>query len=93
MTISVTYTGQLAEAAGRSDESVDVDPGATLATLLDTVTDRHGDKFTNMLRDGSGSLRSTVLVVLDGTQATGDRESLPLDGVNEIMFMTPIAGG
>ena len=93
MTISITYTGQLAEAAGTAEESVDLNPGATLVTLLDTVTAKHGEKFTNLLRDDSGALRSTVLVALDGAQATGDRDSLSLDGVRELVFMTPIAGG
>lgn len=93
MILSITYTGQLAEAAGASEESIDLDPDATLATLLNNIFAVHGEKFTNLLRDDSGALRSTVLVAIDGTQATGNREALSLNGVRELVFMTPIAGG
>ena len=93
MNISLTYTGQLDEAAGTSGEAIHLDPPATLATLLSTIAMSHGNKFENLLQDSSGALRPTVLVAIDGTQATGDRETLSLDGVREIVFMTPIAGG
>jgi len=75
-TITITYTGQLAEAAGVSTEEFEPDPGATLGSLIDTLAGKHGHKFASLLRDDAGRLRSTLLVALDGTQATGDRETL-----------------
>jgi len=91
--ITITYTGQLAEAAGASTEELELEPGATLGGLVDELAKNHGAKFASLLRDDSNRLRSSLLVALDGTQATGDREALALDEVRELMFMTPIAGG
>ncbi len=91
--MTVTYTGQLAVTAGASEETIDLAPGTTLTALVDALIAKHGDAFASLLRDGSGNLRSTLLVALDGAQATGDRESRVLDGINELLFMTPIAGG
>ena len=65
----------------------------TLDGLVDTLTKNHGEKFASLLRDDTKRLRSTLLVALDGTQVTGDRESLLLDDAKDLMFMTPIAGG
>ena len=93
MTLTVTYTGQLAEAAGTSEEELEIESGEKLRSVIDTLAERHGEKFSTLLRDDSGQVRSTVLVVLDGAQATGDKDDLPLKDVRDLMLMTPIAGG
>jgi molybdopterin converting factor small subunit len=92
-TINVIYTGQLAALAGCSEESIEVAEGATLGPVVDGLTARHGDGFRDLLRDEAGAMRTTVLVALDGEQAQGERGGLSLDGVSEVMLMTPIAGG
>ena len=92
-TITVTYTGQLAALAGCSEEDVAVDEGATLGPVVDELSRRHGERFRDFLCDEAGQLRPTLLVALDGVQAQGDRGGLILDEVEEVMLMTPIAGG
>ena len=91
--MTIIYTGQLAAIVGVSEDSTDLAVDTTLVQLVESLIDKHGDAFANLLRNDTGNLRSTLLVILDGTQATGDRASLSLDKVNELMFMTPIAGG
>ena len=93
MPLTITYTGQLANAAGLQEEALDIAPGETLRAVVDVLAARHGAAFSTLLRDDAGNLRSTVLVVLDGAQATGDKDALPLDNVHDLMLMTPIAGG
>ena len=68
MTITVTYTGQLAEAAGASEEELEIETGEKLRSVIDTLTKRHGEKFSTLLCDDAGQVRSTVLVILDGAQ-------------------------
>ncbi len=93
MALTVSYTGQLSEATGVTEEAVQIAGGERLAGLIATLGEKHGEKFSELLLDDSGNLRSTVLVVLDGSQATGDLDSILLDDVQDLMLMTPIAGG
>jgi hypothetical protein len=41
----------------------------------------------------TGKLHRTLMVVFEGEQADGDLDSLSLDDVENVMLMTPIAGG
>ena len=93
MSLQIIYTGQLASIAGVSEESVEVPEGGTLGDVVKGAVERLGKKFGVLLCDESGALRPTILVAVDGSQATGDREAMPLDGVREVMFMAPVAGG
>ena len=53
----------------------------------------HGAGYRDLILDAADRVRPTLLVVLDGVQASGEKETLPLDGVSDVMLMTPIAGG
>ncbi len=91
--VTFCYTGQLANAAGTPEVALDLPDGAVLRAGLDVLSSRHGSKWSELIFDDAGQIRSTLLVVLDGVQATGDKDSLALDGVVTVMLMTPIAGG
>ena len=93
MDLTFSYTGQLAAAAGTADETVEVSEGATLRPILDQLAAKHGESYADLIFDDAGKIRSTLLVVLDGEQAIGDKETLAIDGAGTIMLMTPIAGG
>ena len=92
--VNFSYTGQLANAAGVTDETLDLSedqPG--LRPALDVLAERHGDGWRELVFDDGGRIRSTLLVVIDGVQAGGDKEALSLEGAGAVMLMTPIAGG
>lgn len=93
MKLTVDYTGQLASEAGVSEEIVELRGGETLGSILKSLAEKHGDQFKQLVFDDEGRLRSTLLAALDGEQAAGDRDDLDLSEVNELMLMTPIAGG
>lgn len=93
MKLIVDYTGQLASVAGVSEEEVELSGGETLGSVLKNLAETRGEKFRELVFDDEGRIRSTLLVALDGEQAAGDKENLDLSGVNELMLMTPIAGG
>ena len=93
MSMKIIYTGQLASIAGVSEEIVEVPAGMSLGTVVAAAVERLGSEFGALLCDEAGTLRPTILVAVDGAQATGDREAMPLDGVREVMFMAPVAGG
>ena len=93
MDINFSYTGQLANLAGISEETVSPDAGTDLGTVVGKIASNHGDAFSELILDDDGKLRRTLLVIVDGEQLDGDRESFLLDGAKNIVLMTPIAGG
>lgn len=93
MKLSVAYTAQLAAATAVGEEEVELADGGELRDLVALLCRRHGERFTELVCEPDGALRSTLLVILDGAQAVGERGSLALDGVEKVMLMTPIAGG
>ena len=93
MKLTIDYTGQLASVAGISEENVELNGGETLNSILKGLAESHGEKFSELVFDDEGRIRSTLLAALDGEQATGDKDNLDLSEVKELMLMTPIAGG
>lgn len=91
--VTFSYTGQLAGAAGTPDETLALDDGASVGAALEVLASRYPARWRELVFEPSGKVRSTLLVVLDGVQAPGDKASIILDGVGSVMLMTPIAGG
>jgi len=75
------------------DVSLQVADGETLGSVVGRLAKIHGEKFAELVFDGEGRIRSTLLVVLDGEQARGNKDNLEMAGVKGLMLMTPIAGG
>ena len=93
-TINLQYTGQLANVAGRSGETVEVEEGTPLGEFVAQVAGEHGTKFSDLVIDReTGKLHRSLMVVFEGEQADGDLDSLSFDEVETVMLMTPIAGG
>lgn len=93
MEVVFQYTGQLANVVGKSEESVDLGDDARLKPAIDQLAQRHGDGYAKLVLDANGDLRPSLLVVVDGEQADGDKAALDLSGAKTVMLMTPIAGG
>jgi len=93
MEVTFSYTGQLANLSGISEESVSLDSGSTLGAVVQNIADRHGRSFSDLILDEAGNFRRALLVIADGEQLDGERERFCLEGVNNIVLMTPIAGG
>lgn len=94
MKIHFSYTGQLAASAGVAEETVELADGATVLSALRDRMARHGGKFAELLSDDSGQPRSTLLVALNDEQVAGETyASTVLTDGNNLMLMTPIAGG
>ncbi len=94
MNVKVMYRGQLKIRTGCNNEIIDLDPDETMEVLLGTLRDKYGKAIEDILFDNSGQLHPMVLVALNGSQIPGDqkRETV-LHDRDEVMFMSPIAGG
>ena len=92
MRITLNFRGQIATALGGSSDQVDVDTGASINSILQDLALCGGEAFTDIAFDSHGKPNRTLLVAVDGEQAT-DFEMALAPHVKEITFIPPIAGG
>ena len=90
MQLTVHYFAQLKRAAGVSSETVMVDPGATLAKLVQRLGQEHGDAFRAMVLDAAGQPQRTLLYAVGDEQA--DLEHVLREG-DVVTILAPMAGG
>ena len=83
MIVQVRYMAQLRHAAGRTGEAVESDEGGTIATLVAHLAETR-PALSHVLHS------PTLLVFVGDEQAR--HEQVLRDG-DEILLMTPIAGG
>lgn len=57
MEVTFAYTGQLARAAGVSEEAVKVAPGSALTPVLHELARRHGKAYQDLVLDEKGRIR------------------------------------
>jgi molybdopterin converting factor small subunit len=90
MQITIHYLAQLRRAAGVAEETVLLDPGATLGRLVHELAQRHGEAFRAMLLDAAGQPQRTLLYAVGDEQASLDR---PLRDGDVVTVLAPMAGG
>ena len=79
--VAVRYFASLTDITGRSEEQVDLPPGATVADLWGRLVERY---------PGLGRLPYTPMVACDLEYADWNAD---LDGVAEVGFLPPVSGG
>ena len=92
MEIQVVYVAQVKTASGVSRQTVDLDEGATVQSLLDRLIDTHGQPFGDLLLDNQGDLRKSILLFRGDEQIDSPAETPLADG-EQITLMSPLAGG
>lgn len=92
MRLTIEYTAQLRRAAGVSSETLDASPDCTLADLVRSLIDRHGEELRRLLVDSQGRVQRSVLVFLGDEQVAAEC-SLPMPDGATITFAAPISGG
>lgn len=92
MRIIFRYMGQLRQAAGISEEPVDVDAAASVATLLSRLAARHNDAFRRLLFDERDKVHASMLFFRNDEQVEADAPQSFRDG-DVVTAMAPMAGG
>jgi len=94
MIIRIVYRGQIKEKTGCNSEELKLKPGDSLKKSMLEIKRRHGEEVRAMLFDEQGHFRKMMMVVLNGTQVKEqDLERTILKDGDEVMLMSPIAGG
>jgi molybdopterin converting factor small subunit len=90
MQVTVHYFAQLRRAAGVASESVAVQPGCTLAQLVQRLAEHHDESFRNLVLDAAGQPQRTLLYAIGDCQA--ELDAVLRDG-DTVTILTPMSGG
>jgi len=93
ITVRVKLLGFLSQLGQRAELELVIEPGATVADLVQLVADRCGPSFRRALLDWHGNLHGGIEVVLN-------REHIPARRISEItlwndgdLIIMPLIGG
>ena len=92
MTIVVKFTAQLKKEAGTAQQEFELADDDNLTALLARVSQAFNDKVRDMIFDDNGVFRQSIIIVQNGTQV-GIDDPIALKQGDEILLMSPIAGG
>ena len=92
MRVTVRYAAQAREAAGRAEETFELDGARTVRDLLVQVARAHDGALRGFLLRGDGAPHPSVLVVVGDEQVRVDDPRSLKDG-DVVALWTPISGG
>lgn len=90
--ITVSYFGQIKQAAGIATESVALGDSNCIGSLLRDLNVAHGPDFRAHVEDDDGGFSNVLLVFVDGRQILEWSDTPLSDGAN-LQLVTPISGG
>ena len=92
MEITAQYGGQLADAAGCHQETVNLEPAERLSALLRLLADRHGPGISRLVFRPDGQAQLSLLAAVDDRQVDKGDDPV-LTNARTVMLLTPMAGG
>ncbi len=92
MKITVTYRGQLRQAAGINSETVEIKKPCTVAEFARWLAQERGGSLQSFLLTHEGSLRSHILFIVGNEQVFPDNSS-QLKERDMVTILPPMAGG
>ena len=92
MQIHIKYFAQIKSKAGKSSEVLELESGATLQRCIEKLSKDNDHGINDILFDESGVYLDAVILVINGQQ-TRYTENPKMNDGDELMIMSPIAGG
>lgn len=92
MQVEFKYFAQVRKAAGVDSEKLACADGTTVEAALAELGNRHGDDFRGLVLDDAGSVRPSIVVLVDGVPAARGKP-FPLTDGAEVSILSPVAGG
>ncbi|MBQ16874.1 MAG: hypothetical protein CMJ65_07090 [Planctomycetaceae bacterium] len=93
MNVTVEYAAQVKQVAGIGSESIELAAPCTIAELARQVAERHGGPLSNILLDGEGAPRRSILVFLGEDQVRWDDDSTLVRDGDTVTLLSPVSGG
>ena len=90
--IKVKYTAQLKKAVGKANDLLEIEEELTIEGCLKLLLAKYTEAFTNIVFDENGNYLNAVLLVVNGVQRDFE-DATELQNGDELMIMSPIAGG
>lgn len=92
MKIHIKYFAQVKKEAGKGSETLEFEAGIDLQKCIKILSAKHTKSFNEMLYDESGAYRDSVILIINNDQVRY-AENPELNEGDELMIMSPIAGG
>ncbi len=92
MQVTVLYTAQVRAAVGASSETLQMEPSATIAQLLEVLAARHGEAFRALVLDNDGRTLPSILLSVNDEQILEPCNQVLAEG-DEVMLLSAISGG
>ena len=92
MQIHIKYFAQIKSKAGKPSEVLELESGATLQGCIKKLSKENDHGINDILYDESGVYRDAVILVINNQQ-TRYAENPKMNDGDELMIMSPIAGG
>ena len=92
MKVEIQYFGQLRYLAKIESEYCESPDSTELGIVLSNRSEIHGDSFHKLIFDENKNIRPTILIQVNDTTIDNTKPPDLRDG-DEIMILTPIAGG
>ena len=92
MQIHIKYFAQIKSKAGKSSEIIELENEATLQDCIEKLSKDNDHGINDILFDESGVYRDAVILVIN-SQQTRYAENPKMNDGDELMIMSPIAGG
>lgn len=94
MNVILEYTGQLRTVSGRSEESLVLPDGATIAAMAAWLSERCSEAARAHLLTAAGELQPSLLIALNGiAQPARQAARMVLHDGDRVILLPPIAGG
>ncbi len=92
MNIEIHYVAQLKTIRGLARETLELDQATSVRGVIDHLVRQQGNKFGQMLLNGDGTVRPSILVFVDDAQVDPEAAGSLTDG-QTLTLLSPMAGG
>ena len=94
MRVHTRFYAFLREKVGRSEDTLELEEGATIADFLKQISEKYGEIVGRDIFDEDGSLRSGFAVALNGENVRREEwGTTKLKDGDLVVILPPIAGG
>ncbi|MCM4151035.1 hypothetical protein DHD05_05465 [Arenibacter sp. N53] len=90
--IKLRFTAQIKTHTGVDVDTISIDDDEHVQVVLQKISKRYGPGITSTLFNADGSYRNFNLIAVNQIQVNYD-DNTPLNQGDELMLMSPIAGG